>query len=53
MACQGLPRQGSRVVIGHGAATARAMVVPMALAVGLDMAAHDSTMARAMATPPR
>ena len=38
--------------IGHGAAKARAMVVPTSCAVGLAMAAHDSTMTRAMAMPP-
>lgn len=42
MSCHGLPRQGPQTDIGHGAATARGMVVPMARAVGL-----------AMPTPPR
>ena len=51
IASPGLPRHVPRVAIGHGAATARVIVVPMARAVALSMADHGSTMARAMATP--
>ena len=46
-----LPRRVPRVAIGHGAATARVIVVPMTRAVALAIADHGSTMARAMATP--
>ena len=42
----GLPRQGPRVDIGRGVATARAMFVPTARAVRLAMAAYDDTIGR-------
>lgn len=42
-----LPLQGRRVAIGHGVATAGAVVVSMVRAVGLAMAVHDNAMARA------
>ena len=51
IASHGLPRHASRVAVGHGAATARVIVVPMTRAVALAMADHGSTMARAMVTP--
>ena len=45
-----LQRHVPRVAIGHGAATARVIVVPMTRAVALAVTDHDSTMARTMAT---
>ena len=53
IACRCSTRQGPRVAMELGAAMARAIIGPMARAVRLAVAAHDSTMARAMATPPR
>ena len=38
---RGMPRQGPWVTIGHGAATARATVVPADVAVVLAMASHS------------
>ena len=59
IASYGLQRHVPRVAIGHGAATARVIVVTMrrtvalamTRAVALAMADHGSTMARAMVTP--
>ena len=50
IASHGLARRALRVAVGHGAAMARVIVVPMARAVALAIAYHAKTMARAMAT---